>query len=652
MATKQASAGGHAREAANASLLRYAIQEELFSVHVPGGGSHFVPRHFRAGTLAPRDYQVEIALSALKRDRFGAPVSTLVVLPTALGKTFIAAMVADAKLDEGRIIFAVPTSPLTLQHRKYLKGEEIQSSKSDTNLMEREVYFKGVFNLAEGDILSVTGEEYGKGKRKELYSVPPKILIATSQVLSRDIAAGRLSLKGCSLLILDEAHNAVGGHSHSKLAWQARDNNVPILALTASPGDSINEIVKLISGLGVNNIEIRRREDHDIAPYVQNVVFVRKEAVLPTLFTHIRNCIHDLAAEPLAELGKMGILGRALANEAYGGMRFEFSQLEKGMVEPSSIHHILKFGILDRMEREVKRKLVGLQGSNWHEPSFLICGLGEAAAQPIAGAGKLALNHAQSLIIELFMYERMLRLFETESIHAGLKFIENNFYGGSTIRKVPKYKQRIACNLRFKRMYDYLKHTVDAASENPKIKLFKGVLEEYKVGEGKARFICFTEYKEQAFYLKSIADGMSINAGVLCGKGNGVTEKDRTRIIEDFKAGRNHLLISTPAGQEGLDMPSANVINYDQVGTAIRSTQRNGRAARTEPAVVVNLVALDTADTALMGRAEAARERMARSLIMLKRDFDAALSNGRKGRAVDLKNYIKLRRDNNGKARP
>jgi len=64
-------------------------------------------------TVEDREYQLRIAEAAADRN-------TLVVLPTALGKTVISALVAANILynySDKRVLFMAPTRPLVMQHR-------------------------------------------------------------------------------------------------------------------------------------------------------------------------------------------------------------------------------------------------------------------------------------------------------------------------------------------------------------------------------------------------------------------------------------------------------------------------------------------------------------------------------------------------------
>ncbi|HOU70395.1 MAG TPA: DEAD/DEAH box helicase family protein, partial [Methanothrix sp.] len=65
-------------------------------------------------TVEKRLFQMDLAAQALK-------ASSLIVVPTGLGKTVIALMVLLARMDKGRILFLAPTKPLVEQHASFLQ---------------------------------------------------------------------------------------------------------------------------------------------------------------------------------------------------------------------------------------------------------------------------------------------------------------------------------------------------------------------------------------------------------------------------------------------------------------------------------------------------------------------------------------------------
>jgi len=70
----------------------------------------------RPGALEARQYQLAIAMRALE-------ANTMVVLPTGLGKTAVALLVAASRLKEegSRVLVLAPTKPLAEQHHRYFR---------------------------------------------------------------------------------------------------------------------------------------------------------------------------------------------------------------------------------------------------------------------------------------------------------------------------------------------------------------------------------------------------------------------------------------------------------------------------------------------------------------------------------------------------
>ncbi|MGZ7115789.1 MAG: DEAD/DEAH box helicase, partial [Halobacteriota archaeon] len=67
-------------------------------------------------SVEARVYQVALAESAVR-------ASTMIVLPTGLGKTVVALLVIANRLEEdGRVIFLAPTKPLVEQHAEFLRS--------------------------------------------------------------------------------------------------------------------------------------------------------------------------------------------------------------------------------------------------------------------------------------------------------------------------------------------------------------------------------------------------------------------------------------------------------------------------------------------------------------------------------------------------
>ncbi len=238
----------------------------------------------REGAVEARLYQQLLVASVLQRG------NTLIVAPTGLGKTIVAALVIAERLRRvgGRALFLAPTKPLAVQHaetlRKVLKVEEI-----------------GV----------VTGE-MSPDKRSALYN-RLKIITATPQTVENDILRGVLSLDDFTVLVFDEAHRAVGNYSYVTIAseYMKRAKHPLILAMTASPGGDPEKIREVIRNLHIRNVEIKTPQDTDVRPYVQEIVMEWREVELDPLHLEAIQLLKRAIKKRLKLLKEMGIVESA-----------------------------------------------------------------------------------------------------------------------------------------------------------------------------------------------------------------------------------------------------------------------------------------------------------------------------------------------------
>ena len=102
--------------------------------------------------------------------------------------------------------------------------------------------------------------------------------------------------------------------------------------------------------------------------------------------------------------------------------------------------------------------------------------------------------------------------------------------------------------------------------------------------------------------------------------GSGLTAKQQVERIEKFRSGEGNVLIATSVGEEGLDIPSADlVIFYEPVASEIRTIQRRGRTGRHRDGDVVVLIAEDTRDEGARAAALRREENMHRAVAKVRR---------------------------------
>ena len=197
-----------------------------------------------AEDLEAREYQRRIAEVA-------ASTNTLVVLPTGLGKTIIAILVASELLrkhPESKVMVLAPTRPLVLQHLRS---------------------FGAHLKLPEGSMAALTGT-VDPGEREVLW-MKSRVIFATPQTVYNDVRHGRVSLQDVVLAVFDEAHRSVKDYTYTKLATAYRETALRprIMGLTASPGASKDKVGEIKRNLYIEAVEARSEESEDVKGYVE-----------------------------------------------------------------------------------------------------------------------------------------------------------------------------------------------------------------------------------------------------------------------------------------------------------------------------------------------------------------------------------------------
>jgi ERCC4-related helicase len=231
--------------------------------------------------IEARDFQLRVAEHALREN-------TLVVLPTGLGKTVVAALVAAELLRRrrGTVLLLAPTRPLALQHQATF-----------ARLLRD-----------EGLIHAFTGE-VSPAERARLWS-SGVLVVATPQTVRNDLAHERYTLEPLSLVIFDEAHRAVGDYAYVELGHRLRFENprARILGLTASPGAKRDRVAEVTSHLSVTAVEARDPSSQDVAPHVQRVDAETRYVDLTPTLRRVARPLHELLAEKEAKLRELGLV--------------------------------------------------------------------------------------------------------------------------------------------------------------------------------------------------------------------------------------------------------------------------------------------------------------------------------------------------------
>jgi len=491
-----------------------------------------------------REYQWNIANSAEN-------ASTLVVLPTGMGKTIIALLVIAKELaKEKNILFLSPTKPLVNQHAQSLTEF-----------------------LTIPDSVAVFTGEVPPEKRISLWN-SKRIIVSTPQVIENDLIAHRYDLSNISRVIFDEAHRAAGNYSYVFIAemLKKQQSQRRCLGMTASPGDNLSEILEVCKNLEITNIEIRTKIDPDVRPYVHDLDIKWKEIPLPVEFSHTLQLLKKALSERLTSLKNIGVLDSA------------------------------SISLINR------KKLLEIQQTIQSEI--------RSSSQPPQELFKAA--SAQNAAIKLM---HAIELLQTQGVNALQMYIarlmsEAGSKGGS------KASRDI---LRDPNVLEAIAYVKSLKIEHPKIQEIVSIVKDQFLRKKDSKIIVFTHYRDTSqFVLKQLGELPLVKPVRFIGQAGkendkGLTQKEQIDIIKRFKKDEFNVLIATSVAEEGLDIPSTDlVVFYEPVPSEIRTIQRKGRTARQMAGKVIILIAKGTPDEAYYWSSRQKERRMHQELELLR----------------------------------
>ncbi|MFA0823065.1 MAG: DEAD/DEAH box helicase [Methanomethylovorans sp.] len=472
-------------------------------------------------TVEQRLYQLDLAGRALSS-------STLIVLPTGLGKTIVSLLVIAARIEKygGRALVLSPTKPLVEQHA---------------------AFFKKVMKIPEEQVITFTGS-VAPEKRAELWKTG-KVIVSTPQVIENDVLTKRINLEDVCHITFDEAHRAVGNYAYTYIAEKYFENakNPHCLGITASPGSTDEKISEVCEALHIRSVAVKTESDNDVRPYIHKKEIEWIKIDLPKDMIEIKGLLEKVIEERFTKLTELGY----------------------------PVHN-QKF--------VTKKELLGMQ---------------KKLQEELRGMPDPAVYGAISIVAEIMKVNHAVEIIETQGIESLCKYMERLEHEAYS-KSGSKASKRLAEDLYMRQAIHRIK---DTDSEHPKLDMVKNIVFKQIAGRQESRVIVFTNYRDTADMVTAALETMEdIRPIRFVGqsskyKDKGLTQKQQVQIIEDFKKGTYNVLVATSVAEEGLDIPSTDlVVFYEPIPSEIRSIQRKGRTARKHAGRVVVLVTKGTRD--------------------------------------------------------
>jgi Fanconi anemia group M protein len=429
-------------------------------------------------------------------------------------------------------------------------------------VLQHEQTYRSILTFTEEDAVTLTGKT-PSAYRKQVWEGNAHIIFATPQVVKNDLETGLLSLKDFSLLVFDECHRARKEYAYTDVARKyVEQASWPIiLGMTTSPGADKKKITEICDALFIEQIEYKSEDDPDVSPYVNPIQTEWKYLDLPAEYRNLSQIIRSMLNGRLTQLSRLGIIkGRP----EYVGRR---DLLEAG--------EILRYRLEETIEEE----------------------RGPIYSAIVAQSASLTLFHA-------------LELLETQGIPVLTQFLERLERESEEKRS---YKTIIDDH-----HYNELKTLLGQCElPHPKTIQLKTEVDNQLKQNPKSKVLVFTQYRDTASYLVDRLRGTAaISVARFVGQASkqndpGLSQDEQAEILRDFREGDTNVLVATCIGEEGLDIPSCDlVIFYEPIPSEIRFIQRRGRTGRKAAGKVIILAARGTFDIAYLHASRRRVEKM------------------------------------------
>jgi Fanconi anemia group M protein len=440
-------------------------------------------------------------------------------------------------------------------------------------LVIQHVQFLREFLTIDSESIIIFTGEISPTKRREMWN-NAKIIISTPQVIENDLLSKRLNLKDVSFIVFDECHHAVGEYAYvfvSEMYQKQRDDRLA-LGMTASPGNDVLKILEVCKNLDISNIEIRTKYDSDVRPYVHDLKIIWKEIPLPQDFAHTIQLLRKALSEKLKNLKNVGV------------------------IESSSVSLINRTKLL-----EAQKRIQGEIRSRANPPKILF--------------------RAASTQSEAMKIHYALELLQTQGVNALKNYFQR--MGKEAVSKdSSKASRTIMSDSNILEAVAYAK-SLDI--EHPKVQEIVKIVEKQLETKPNSRIIVFTHYRDTSSYISQLLENVkkarpSRFIGQATKEGDkGLTQKEQSKVIQKFKEGEYNVLIATSVAEEGLDIPSTDlVIFYEPIPSEIRAIQRRGRTGRKMPGKVIILITKGTPDEGYYWAAKRKEKRMRSELELIR----------------------------------
>ncbi|EME38393.1 hypothetical protein DOTSEDRAFT_75812 [Dothistroma septosporum NZE10] len=440
-----------------------------------------------------------------------------------------------------QIVFMAPTKPLIAQQMEACYG---------------------IVGIPKQDTVLMTGETTPAVRSDEW--LDKRVFFMTPQTVINDLKTGICDPKKLILLVVDEAHKATGGYAYTEvIAFMQRFNSsFRVLALTATPGSTVEAVQAVIDNLGIARVELRTERSLDIRQYTHE--------------KHTETEAFDFSPQ-------QGRIMELFAKALQTSVDKLSSQNAYWSKDPMKL---TAYGLTTARQK-------------WMQSDT-----GRKAPQPVKGM----MNAIFTVLSSLAHSIGLLKFHGIGPFYSGVIAFQQEVESGQTKSKTAT---GIAHSDHFRTMMSTIRTWTNDPNfvGHPKLEYVREVVLNHflDAGEGMqgsdvppsaTRVMIFASYRDSVEEIVRVLKRNEpmirphVFVGQAASKGSeGMDQKKQNAVIQDFKSGKYNTLVATSIGEEGLDIGTVDlIVCYDASSSPIRMLQRIGRTGRKRVGRVVLLL--------------------------------------------------------------
>lgn len=555
--------------------------------------------------LEVRKYQEEIVRKAVMEN-------VLCSLPTGLGKTFIAATVMlnfYRWVARAKIIFMAPTRPLVAQQMRACYG---------------------IAGLPLEDTAVLVGVTR---KDRAILWETRRVFFSTPQMVANDLLSGLVDPRNVCCIVVDEAHRARGGsYAYCKVIERLDKFNTSfrVLALTATPGATIESVQTVVDNLDISSIQLRTDKDPDVLQYmnsrslvevdcevtpeIQHAVTLISEAILPVLKRANSAGIYDIT-DP-ARINQFMAVEKSRAVVANHrlpeGLKWTYFFILRLLSEVGNFFRRLNvYGIVTfysfflNKYTEFTTKYQMKKSTNKLAASFYFSSqineLKNYVEHLMVEDTKKAMNSSLNVVAGAFSHTKFQELVKRVTDFLHMKELNNQ--GNSSIIVFTEFRDNALEIVRCLESANKLIPRTDSSiGDLVRPHIFIGQAKEksrfdekaFRSSKGRKKKCSKKKKSNEKDSASPVATrlGSSENA-----QAKGMSQKDQKALLTKFKAGIYNVLVATSIGEEGLDIGEVDmIVCFDSTSSPIKNIQRMGRTGRKRAGNVVMLFSSNERD--------------------------------------------------------